>query len=65
MDGEQMREVVGGINWVWYYTDTREEAETWFKELTGSEPRPGTIVEPVTRTPSGAYDDKYGFSIHR
>ena len=51
MDGEQMREVVGGINWVWYHTDTREEAETWFKELTGS--------EPVTRTPAGAHDDKY------
>ena len=65
MEEKAMREVVGGINWVWYHTDTREEAEAWFRELTGSDPGPGTIVEPVTREPAGKHDDKYGFRLHR
>ena len=30
-----MRRVVPGINWMWYYTDTREEGEKWYEELTG------------------------------
>jgi hypothetical protein len=65
MEDKKAREVVGGINWVWYHTDTREEAEAWFKELTGSEPTPGTVVGPVTREPAGKHDDKYGFRLHR
>ena len=59
------REIRGGINWVWYYTDTREDAEAWFRELTGSDPGLRTIVEPATREPAGEHDDKYGFRLHR
>ena len=27
-----MRRVEPGINWVWYYTDTKEEGEKWYEE---------------------------------
>lgn len=63
--GKAMREISGGINWVWYYTGTREDAEAWFRELTGSDPGPRTIVGPITRDPAGEHDDKYGFRLHR
>lgn len=59
-----MRYVGGGINWIWYHTDTYEEAVEWFKELTGAEPQSWTIVEP-NPTRGGKFDDKYGFRIHR
>lgn len=60
------RKIEGGINWIWYYTDTREDAEEWFKELTGAEPQePCTIINPVVRKPAGKYDNKYGFRLHR
>lgn len=35
------RAIVPGINWVWYYTDTREDAFAWFAELTGHPIKPG------------------------
>lgn len=60
-----MRYVAGGINWIWYHTDTREEAVEWYKELTGVEPEDYCIVNLVTRTPSAEHDYKYGFRIHR
>lgn len=61
----QHRKTVAGINWVWYYTDTEEDAIAYFKELTGKEPSCGTLVAPVVRTPAAENDDKWGFRIHR
>lgn len=55
---------VVGINWVWYYTDTKQEAIDGFKELTGVEPPAYVIVEPVKREPADKYDHMYGFRIH-
>lgn len=60
-----MRTVVGGINWIWYYGDTEEEAIAYFKELTGTEPGYNMIVEPVERTPAAEHDEKWGFRLHR
>lgn len=59
-----MREKVVGINWIWYHTDTKEDAINWFTELTGVKPYDFTIVEPVTRSPKGEHDHLYGFRIH-
>ena len=55
-----MRTVVGGINWIWYYGDTEEEAIAYFKELTGTEPGYNMIVAPVERTPAAEHDEKMG-----
>lgn len=32
-----MRRIEFGINWVFYHTDTREDAREWFKELKGKD----------------------------
>lgn len=58
-----MRYTAPGINWIWYYADTKEEAEDYFKELTGKEPESWTICDPIRN--GSKYDDKYGFRIHK
>lgn len=61
-----MRYTVPGINWIWYHTDTKEEAEKWFEELTGAKPKYDWIIQaPVVRDSPGEYDDKWGFRIHK
>lgn len=56
---------VGGINWMQYHTYTREEAEKWFEELTGTKPAADTIGSPIKRTPAGEYDHMFWFRLHR
>ncbi len=34
-----MRSMQFGINWIWYYTDTEEEALTYYVELMGRKPK--------------------------
>lgn len=52
-----MRKVQGGINWIWYITDTKEDAIAWFTELTGAEPYDWVVCD--------MRDGTYGFRIHR
>lgn len=51
-----MRREEPGINWIWYMTDTKEEAEKWYKELTGKDPDEYEICK---------IRNEYGFRIHR
>lgn len=52
-----MRRVGGGINWIWYVTDTEEDAIKWYIELTGKEPSYHEICD--------MRDGTFGFRIHR
>ena len=54
-----------GINWIWYYTETKEDAVELFKELNGAEPYEDTLVGPISRANPGKYDDFWGFRVHR
>lgn len=40
-----MRRIDGGINWVFYTTDTYEDAVAWFIELRGVEPYSSLIFK--------------------
>ena len=42
-----MRKEVSGINWIWYMTDTIEEAVKWYIELTGEKPYRDEICEMI------------------
>lgn len=60
------RIIDSGINWVWFYTDSREDAEKWFEEITGEEPYYDWVIsDPVIRDNPGRYDDMYSFRLHR
>lgn len=51
------RTVDGGINWIWYHTDTKEDAEKWFEELTGR--------KPVCSAEIFKWEGRWAFRIHR
>ena len=42
-----MRKTEYGINWIWYMTDTIEEAVKWYTELTGEKPYRDEICEMI------------------
>lgn len=52
-----MRRVDPGINWIWYMTDTREEAIKWYKELTGVEPEFDSLISEIR--------GEYGFRLRK
>lgn len=59
----QQESVIGriiepGINWVWYVTDSREDAEAWYEELFGAKLRYEWLICEVR---SG----RFGFRLHR
>lgn len=54
------RTVESGINWVWYITDTRDDAFAWFAELTGKPIKPE--YEWVV---CNTHDGRYGFRLRR
>ena len=51
-----MRRVEPGINWVWYHTNTREEGEKWYEELTGVTPREDDVIE---------WKGEWSFRLHK
>ena len=51
-----MRRVEPGINWVWYYTGTREEGEKWYEELTGVKPSEGDVI---------SWKGEWAFRLHK
>lgn len=51
-----MRRREGGINWIWYFASTREEAIEYFREVTGAEPYDSTIFP---------HRNEWAFRIHR
>lgn len=53
-----MRKIKPGINWIWYHSDTKEEAEKWYKELTGNKEVPDWMI-------SQNRDGSWCFRIHR
>ena len=53
-----MREIKPGIKWIWYCTDTKQDAELWFEELTGYKPDYDGTVLP---DPEGTYS----FRLHK
>ena len=59
MSKQGIRKIEYGINWIWYYTDTMQEAIEWWCELVGKEPYEGAICEMSNE------HGKYGFRIHR
>lgn len=52
-----MRKCEHGINWDWYYADTKEEAEEWFEELTGSKPEYDWLITQ--------FKGKWAFRLHK
>lgn len=52
------RRIEGGICWIWYVTDTEEDAIQWYKEMFNEEP--GYNV--VCNLPEGK---GWGFRVHR
>lgn len=52
-----MRNQEYGINWNWYYADTKEEAEEWFEELTGSKPNYDGVIFK--------WEGKWAFRLHK
>ena len=51
-----MRRIDSGINWVWYYTDTKEEGEKWHEELTGVKPSEGDVFK---------WKGEWAFRLHK
>ena len=51
-----MRRVESGINWVWYYTDTKEEGEKGYEELAGVKPRDGDVI---------SWEGEWAFRLHK
>nr|DAG52808.1 MAG TPA: hypothetical protein [Caudoviricetes sp.] len=51
-----MRKIKYGMNWDNYSTDTKEDAQKWYKELTGHEPCEYKISE---------FHGVWGFRIHK
>ena len=50
------RKVEPGISWVWYTAETREDAISWYAELTGNQPTYDWIICEVL-------DGRYGFRL--
>ena len=53
-----MRRIKGGINWVFYNTDTYEDACAWFTELTGVSPKYDWVIFKDR-------DGSFCFRLHR
>lgn len=51
-----MRREENGINWIWYYTPTKEDSEKWYEELTGSKPNEDEIFE---------WKGEWAFRLHK
>lgn len=51
-----MRRVEPGINWVWYYTDTKEEGEKWYEELTDVKPSKDDVI---------SWKGEWAFRLHK
>ena len=51
-----MRKIENGICWTNYYTDTKENAIAWYKELTGQNSSHDTIM---------FFRGMYNFRIHK
>lgn len=51
-----MRREENGINWIWYYTSTKEDGEKWYRELTGNQPKEGDVFE---------WKGEWAFRLHK
>ena len=51
-----MRRVAPGINWMWYYTGTKEEGEKWYEELTGIIPSEDDVFK---------WKGEWAFRLHK
>ena len=51
-----MRRIDAGINWVWYYVDTKEEGEKWYEELTSVKPKEGEVFK---------WKGEWAFRLHK
>lgn len=51
-----MRKKESGINYIFYNTDTKKEAEKWYKELTGRAPEHDDIIY---------FRDAWTFRLHK
>ena len=51
-----MRREEVGINWIWYFTSTKEDSEKWYMELTNKQPKDYDIVQ---------WKGEWAFRLHK
>lgn len=51
-----MRRIESGICWVWYFTDSKEDGEKWYEELTGVKSNGGDVFR---------WNGEWSFRLHK